>query len=161
MREGAARGMEAAGGFRIRHGEVRVRTSGGLQFVDLTDALGKVLRGWGLRDGLLNVQSLHTTAAVVVNENEPLLLEDMKRTLERCAPAGAGYGHDDFDLRTVNLEPFESANGHAHCKALFLRASETLNVVDGELRLGRWQRVFLLELDGGRERTVGLTGLGE
>ncbi|MBL8206973.1 MAG: YjbQ family protein, partial [Blastocatellia bacterium] len=94
------------------------------------------------------------------NENEPLLLDDLKKSLERAAPRTVSYKHDDFDIRTENLTPDERPNGHAHCKALFLRSSETLNLINGELDLGRWQRVFLVELDGARQRTVSLSILG-
>jgi secondary thiamine-phosphate synthase enzyme len=139
---------------------LRVRTTACLEFVDVTEAVHELVAASGVRHGIVNVQVRHTTAAICVNESEPLLLEDLRATLERCAPRGVAYRHDDFEVRTVNLEPGEPPNGHSHCKALFLRASETLNVVDGRLQLGRWQRVFLLELDGGRERSVSLLALG-
>ncbi len=107
----------------------------------------------------MSVQSLHTTAAIVVNENEPLLLQDLRAALERAAPRHLAYRHDDFSQRAA-VPPDEPANGHAHCQALFLRASETLGVAGGRLRLGRWQRVFLVELDGPRTRTAAVTVLG-
>ena len=86
--------------------------------------------------------------------------EDMKKTLECLAPREKRYGHDDFDVRTVNMEVGEQPNGHAHCKALLLRTSETLNIVDGQLRLGRWQRIFFIELDRSRPRTVSVMVMG-
>jgi thiamine phosphate synthase YjbQ (UPF0047 family) len=66
----------------------------------------------------------------------PLLLEDMRRTLERLAPREIEYGHNDFSIRTANMQPDETENGHSHCKAMFLRASETLNVTGGVVQLG-------------------------
>ncbi len=131
------------------------------QFVDLTERLQAVVRDAGLRTGVLNVQSLHTTTAVVVNEHEPLLLEDFRNRLEHFAPANARYRHDDPSARTVNLTPGERVNGFAHCRALVMPPSVCLNVVDGALRLGRWQRVFLVELDGPRLRQVSVLMLGE
>jgi len=71
------------------------------------------------------------------------------------------YRHDDPALRTVNLTPDERINGHAHCRALMLAPSACLNVIDGCLQLGRWQRVLLAELDGPRERQVAFLILGE
>ncbi len=59
------------------------------------------------------------------------------------------------------MTPDEKPNGHAHCKALFLRSSETINIVDGRLQLGRWQRIFLLELDCPRRRTVSVMVMGQ
>ena len=92
-------------------------------------------------------------------EGGPLLLEDLTSLLERLAPQGAGYAHDDLDRR-ADVPPEERPNGHSHAKAALLRTSETLNVVAGSLQLGRWQRVLLVELDGPRSREVSLVALG-
>jgi secondary thiamine-phosphate synthase enzyme len=139
--------------------DVEVRTSEGLAFVDVTAQVAAIVERSGIADGLVSVQSLHTTAAVVVNENEPLLLQDLRAALERAAPRHLSYRHDDFAQRAA-VPPDEPANGHAHCQALFLRASETLGVAGGRPRLGQWQRVFLVELDGPRTRTLAVTVLG-
>jgi secondary thiamine-phosphate synthase enzyme len=61
----------------------------------------------------------------------------------------------------VNVAADERPNGHAHCRALLLPSSASLNVVDGRLQLGTWQRVFLVELDGPRDREVSLLAFGE
>ncbi len=145
----------------VCHRTLHLHTKECLQFIDLTAAICQFVADSGIVHGLVNVQTRHTTTAIIVNENEPLLLEDLKKSLERLAPRTVSYRHDDFDIRTENLTPDERPNGHAHCKALFLRSSETLNIINGELDLGRWQRVFFLELDGARERTVSLAILGQ
>jgi secondary thiamine-phosphate synthase enzyme len=139
--------------------DVEVRTSPGLSFVDITAQVAAIVERSGIADGLVSVQSLHTTAAVVVNEHEPLLLQDLRAALERAAPRHLPYRHDDFAERAA-VAPDEPANGHAHCQALFLRASETLGVAGGRPRLGQWQSVFLVELDGPRTRTLAVTVLG-
>ena len=139
--------------------DVEFRTPPGLAFVDITAQVAAIVERSGIADGLVSVQSLHTTAAVVVNENEPLLLQDLRSALERAAPRHLPYRHDDFAQRAA-VAPDEPANGHAHCQALFLRASETLGVAGGRPRLGQWQRVFLVELDGPRTRTLAVTVLG-
>ena len=133
----------------------------GRQFIDLTSDLEAFVAASGVQSGLLNIQSLHTTAAIVVNEHEPLLLTDMTGLLERLAPVDAVYRHDDLTQRTVNCVPGEPANGHSHCRSLLLGLTAALNVADGALQLGRWQRVFLVELDGPRPRGVSLLLLGE
>ena len=71
------------------------------------------------------------------------------------------YQHDDTAARTVNLTDAERPNGHAHCRALLLPSSACLNVVGGRLLLGHWQRVFLVELDGPRDREVSVVIFGE
>ena len=132
-----------------------------MEFIDLTDRIEAVTAAAGVHTGLVNVQSLHTTTAIVVNEHEPLLLADFAALLDSVAPAAASYRHDDTTIRTVNLAPGERPNGHAHCRALLLPASATLNLADGRLQLGRWQRLFLVELDGPRLRDVSVLVMGE
>jgi secondary thiamine-phosphate synthase enzyme len=143
-----------------RHTTIRIETEHATQFIDLTPDLQAFVAASGIQSGLLNVQSLHTTAAIIVNEHEPLLLMDMAGLLERLAPVDAVYRHDSITLRTVNCVLGEPPNGHSHCRALLLGSAAALNVVDGEIRLGRWQRVFLVELDGPRTRDVSLLLLG-
>ena len=143
------------------HTTIRIDTETPTQFIDLTPDLEAFVAESGVQSGLLNVQSLHTTAAIVVNEYEPLLLTDMAGLLERLAPVDAFYRHDNITLRTVNCVLGEPPNGHSHCRALLLGPTAALNVVDGRLQLGRWQRVFLVELDGPRTRDVSLLVLGE
>ncbi|HLB84566.1 MAG TPA: secondary thiamine-phosphate synthase enzyme YjbQ, partial [Steroidobacteraceae bacterium] len=144
-----------------RHTTLRIDTDQPTQFIDLTADLEAFVAASGIQSGLLNVQSLHTTAAIVVNEHEPLLLTDMAGLLERLAPVDAVYRHDNITLRTVNCVLGEPPNGHSHCRALLLGSTAALNVVDGVLQLGRWQRVFLVELDGPRTRDVSLLVLGD
>ena len=139
---------------------LEIRTPDAMHFADLTDELTRCVDRSGIEHGLLNLQCLHTSAALLLNENEPLLHEDFRSLLERWAPRGAGWQHDRFDVRTVNLAPGERPNGHAHARALVLRSTECLNVVGGRLQLGRWQRVFLVECDEARDRTVSVMLLG-
>ena len=144
---------------RVSSDVVEMRTEERIQFIDVTDLVAERVRRSGIGHGLVCVQSRHTTTAVVVNENEPLLIEDAKRMLERVAPRDALYGHNELHRRHEPA-PDESRNGDAHCRALLLGSSETLAVADGALQLGRWQRVFLVELDGPRRRTVCVVVLG-
>jgi len=146
---------------KAHHKLIHLKTAECLQFIDLTDLVAEIVEESGIQNGLVNVQTKHTTAAIIVNENEPLLLEDMKKILEAVAPQEREYRHNDFDIRTVNMTQQENGNGHSHCKAIFLRTSETLNILNGEIQLGRWQRIFLVELDRARERTVSVMVLGQ
>lgn len=138
---------------------IRLQTLRHLDFADLTDELSRLTRETGVGTGLLNVQTLHTTTAVVVNEHEPLLLDDVREMLERTLPRAAAYRHDDL-TRRHDVPPDEPRNGHAHCRAWLLPTSVCLNVVDGRLDLGRWQRVFLVDLDGPRRRDVSVVITG-
>lgn len=141
--------------------QLNVTTRHATEFMDLTSRLEELVAKAGLRCGLVNVQTLHTTTGVVLNEHEPLLLEDFQGFLERLAPGRACYRHDDPIARTVNLTDAERRNGHAHCRALVLPSCASLSVVEGRLRLGRWQRVFFVELDGPRDREISVLLIGE
>ncbi|MFN0110942.1 MAG: secondary thiamine-phosphate synthase enzyme YjbQ [Blastocatellia bacterium] len=147
-------------GLRAHHDEICLKTSECLQFIDLTRHITNIVSRSGIRHGLVNVQTKHTTTALIVNENEPLLIEDLKRLLDKHMPRDGEYEHNDFSRR-VDIPPDEPANGHSHCKALFLPASVLLNVADGRLQIGRWQSIFLIELDEARERSVSVMVMGQ
>lgn len=147
--------------FVYRHTRIRISTEQPTEFIDLTEGLENLVSEAALAVGFVNVQTLHTTTAIVVNEHEPLLLEDFATLLESAAARSGTYRHDDPRARQVNLTPGERPNGHAHCQALILGATACFNVVNGRLVLGRWQRVFLAELDGPRQREISVLMLGE
>ena len=118
------------------------------------------MRRSGVTDGVVNVQTRHTTTAILINENEPLLIQDLLDLMEVWAPSDVDYRHDDLGARQAPFMLEERVNGHAHARAVLLGSSRGLNIVDGRLQLGRWQRIFLVELDGPRERHVSVTVLG-
>lgn len=143
------------------HATIQVETEDRTEFIDLTERLQRLVARSRVHCGIVNIQALHTTTGIIVNELEPLLLDDFSALLERTAPDNCGYLHDDIRRRTVNLTPHERVNGHAHCRALFLGSAVSLNVADGTLRLGRWQRVLMVELDGPQPREISVVVLGE
>jgi secondary thiamine-phosphate synthase enzyme len=151
--------LRSAAHWATAHERLRIHTTAEIQFVDISDEIAALVRRHRLRAGLVNVQTLHTTTGIVVNEHEPLLLEDFRRTLQRVAPRLGGYAHDDFRRRGP-VPAGERVNGHAHCRALLLPCHATVNVVDGDLCLGRWQRVFFVELDGGQAREISVAICG-
>lgn len=138
---------------------VTLRTQARRQFIDLTELVAERVRRSGIRDGLVLVQSHHTTAAVVVNENEPLLLGDFERLFDRLCPADAPYDHDDM-ARRIDAAEEERPNGASHCRCVLLGVSQALHVSGGVLQVGRWQRLLLVELDGPRSRTLSIVVLG-
>jgi secondary thiamine-phosphate synthase enzyme len=153
---------EEGGQPRVRHAAgltfwaetLVIKTTTGREFIDITARVSEVVERSGVSQGTVTIFSKHTTAAVVLNENEPLLLQDMGAMLERISGSTGVYEHNDMSRRTGEMEPNECANGHAHCQHLLVGGSQTLPVWDGDLDLGRWQRIFLLELDRSRERHV-------
>lgn len=140
---------------------VTIWTETAPQFIDLTERVQRIVDESGIQNGQAVVFTRHTTAAIRINENEPELLRDFVAFLERIAPESQRYYHNDFEVRTVNMTDEECANAHAHCRHLLMSTSETIPVVDGELCLGTWQRIFLVELDHPRERSVVIQVLGQ
>jgi len=140
---------------------INLKTAATLEFIDITDRTQKALDKIKIKNGIVNIQSLHTTMAVLVNESEPLLISDMKKLLEKIAPEKADYQHDDFNIRTINMCDGECQNGHSHCKAIHLPTSQMLNIVSNKLQLGKWQRIFAIELDRSRPRQIALQIIGK
>lgn len=137
--------------FRSR---IAVQSQQGPEFIDLTEVVLRQLERCPVKEGYALIFSRHTTAGVVIQENEPLLLQDMAVKLNQIASPAEHYDHDDFSIRTENLVEEMEANGHAHCQGLFIGQSVHVPIQRGQLQIGRWQRIFLLELDSPRAREV-------
>lgn len=121
-----------------------VKTEGATASFEITDEVRRIVRESGVVRGLCHVMALHSTAAVVVNENaDPNIGADLRDALDRAVPRRAGWRHDEID-----------GNAAAHIKGAILGPSETLPVEDGDLSLGAWQTILFIEFDGPRERRV-------
>ncbi len=119
-----------------------VATRAAQQCVDITDRVREIVRKSGVARGLCHVMVLHATAAIAVNENDdPNIGVDLLRALDGAIPEHDGWLHDRIDN-----------NAHAHIKAAIIGPSETIPVEAGELVLGRWQGLMLIELDGPRSQ---------
>ena len=128
--------------------ETQLRTSGGLTVTDITEEVQGAVRESGIREGIVCIYSPHTTCCVRVNEFEAGFLDDFAELLRRLVPSEGYYAHDDWDRRTENIcpEDMDQGNGHSHCMAMLLgTAGESVPVRDGELQLGTWQSVCLVD----------------
>lgn len=146
---------------KVKNFSLKVDTKDAPQLIDITDWVKGCVTESKVSNGLVLVYSRHTTAAVKINENEPLLIEDMAEFLERIAPRDAYYRHNDFSIRTVNMTEDESPNGHAHLQHLMLGCSETIPLIDGKIPFGQWQSIFFIELDHPRPREVMVQIVGD
>ena len=140
-------------------GLITVMTEGPLAFHRISEPLQQLIEQHGYREGALVLAGLHTTTALIVNEWEERLLEDIKHWLNQLAPADLTWKHNDLHLRP-NIPEDEPRNAHAHLQALLLGNHLTVSVQDAQLVLGRYQDVILVELDGPRRRQVGVSFLG-
>ena len=140
---------------------VKVHSDRAPEFMDITSHVRECVADSGVKSGFVVVYSKHTTAAVKINENEPLLLQDMEDFLEKVSPRNAYYRHNDFEIRTANMTDNEAPNGHAHCQHLLMGGSETIPIVNGSMVFGSWQSIFVVELDHPRPREVVVQVIGQ
>jgi secondary thiamine-phosphate synthase enzyme len=131
---------------------VTVETGTGIHVQDLTPRIRDHLARNPVTAGFVIVSSRHTATALVINEAEDRLLQDLRVFLERLVPKDAPYLHNDIHLR--ECPPDEPPNAHSHLAAMLLGSTEVIPVVEGRLPLGTWQSVLLIDLDGPRRRTV-------
>ncbi|HEV2756520.1 MAG TPA: secondary thiamine-phosphate synthase enzyme YjbQ [Actinomycetota bacterium] len=126
-----------------------------LAFVDLTPELEALLAADGSEEGFVIAFSRHTTCALLINELEDGVQDDLRTRLDHLFPPSSYYAHDDLTIRTQNLQPGERANGHAHVAQMLMGGtSQTIPFAGGELLLGRWQRLLLVELDEPKPREL-------
>lgn len=120
---------------------LRVRSSARTDLIDITDRVAAALPERA--DGALVLFTPHATAGLLLNEHEQQLLGDIRTWLERAVPQDATYAHNHID-----------DNADSHLRAIVLGSSLVVPVEEGRLALGRWQRIFFVELDGPRPRQV-------
>ena len=120
---------------------VEISTGDRVDVVDVTDRVASEIPDGA--DGLATVFAQHTTAGVTVNEAESRLLADVEDALGRLIAEDGGWAHDAID-----------DNADAHLRAMLVGNGPTIPVEDGDLALGTWQSVLLVECDGPRTRTL-------
>jgi secondary thiamine-phosphate synthase enzyme len=123
--------------------EIRIPTERRCQLVEITEQVRRHVAEGGLREGAVALQSLHTTAALTINENaDPDVEHDLLAKLQRLIP------------RRETFYQHAEGNSDSHLKTSFFGPSLLVLVSGGQLVLGRWQGIFLCEWDGPRERRV-------
>jgi secondary thiamine-phosphate synthase enzyme len=145
----------ASGTMTVRGELLLVQTDERLELIDLTDRLRALVRDAGVRDGLVNLWSMHTTCGVFISEFQSALLTDIKSLLERIVGRDEEWLHND-----PAHSDCDRMNADAHLRTLLLGHSLTLQVSGGEIVLGQWQRVLMAELDGPRGRSLRVQILG-
>ena len=130
---------------------LRIETKCYYDFVRITEKVQEVVRESGIKKGIVFLNSLHNTAALLIQEDDPTIFEDLKSCLERVTPLKAKYHHS-----------YEgNKNATAHIKTNLLHSSLSVPVEDGKLVLGTWQHLWFVELFEPRERKDVVTVLGE
>ncbi len=133
---------------KIENHSIKINTNRNFEIIDITSKINELI---DVERGIISIFSRHSTSAIVVNENESGLLNDLEFTLNNLIVDKFTYQHDRID-----------DNARSHLKSFLLSSSECLPIKDGRLDLGTWQSVFFIELDGPRHgRTISLTIMGE
>lgn len=120
-----------------------------LELVDITQQVSNFITECEIESGICLINSPHTTTAVIVNEHESGLMNDILSKVREEFPKGAGWSHDRGD-----------GNTNAHLTSVFLGHSKTFPIRNGKLETGTWQSIFLLESDGPRTRRVLIEVMG-
>lgn len=119
---------------------------------DITGRLQRVVAATGVRDGTMHVCAVGSTGSLTTIEYEPGAVQDLKDAIRRLAPPDRDYAHE---------QTWHDGNGHSHVQAALLGPSVVVPVRDGNLRLGTWQQVVLINHDvRPRRRTVEVTLIG-
>ncbi len=140
-------GESSSMGVHVRR--LEVQTSKRMEIHDLTEAVREMVRATGVTAGLVTLSTMHTTTAVFVNEPQSALLDDVQHLLERLVPRADEWKHND-----PRYSDCDRSNADAHLRAIMLGSSVTLQVAEGALTMGQWQRVLMAELDGPRKRAL-------
>ena len=136
---------------KIYKQKIDLQTTTQIEFIDITHQVEEVIESSGIREGQVLIFSQHTTSGIVINHNESMLIQDFMRTLYRLVPVSDRYSHDLFELNRAATSDGRS-NGHSHCKAILLGASQTVPIEKGKMDLSEKQSIFFVEMDGARKR---------
>lgn len=138
---------------------ISVETQKGIHLHDITAEVNEVLQSSKINNGFLVINSMHTTTALIINEFESRLMDDVRQFLHEMISPGKRYLHNDIHLRDCPDD--EPENAHSHIAAMMLSTTESIIVNNAELQLGKWQSIILAELDGPRKRNISIQVMGE
>jgi secondary thiamine-phosphate synthase enzyme len=137
------------GAFKIFSKVLDWITSDRMQLINITDRINDIVRKSGVRDGLVHLQSLHTTTAVFINEWQDALLHDVKSFLGEVVAREHAWRHNDPEYSDC-----ERQNADSHMRGMLMGQSLILQVRNSAVLLGTWQSIILAEFDGPRSRSM-------
>ena len=127
--------------------ELQVKSRGNNDVINITDSVAQAVGKSGVKNGIVTVFVVGSTAGITTTEYEPGLANyDLEAAFEKIAPKNARYEHE---------ETWHDDNGHAHVRASLLGPSITVPIVEGRMMLGTWQQIILIDFDTrARNRTI-------
>jgi secondary thiamine-phosphate synthase enzyme len=147
--ESTAPEASSTGGYKVFNRIVDWITSERMQLLNITERINELVRKSGIRDGLVHLQSLHTTSGVFLNEWQDALLHDVKRFLEEVADRNQYYRHNDPEFSDC-----ERKNADSHLRGMLMGQTLCLQVRNASVLLGTWQSIIFAEFDGPRSRSL-------
>ena len=141
----------AAHGFKVFNRIVDWITSERMQLINITDRINEIVAKSGVRDGLVHLQSLHTTTAVFINEWQDALLHDVRSFLDQIVTRDQGWRHND-----PQFSDCERQNADSHLRGMMMGQTLCLQVRNSSVLLGTWQSIILAEFDGPRSRSMSI-----
>lgn len=151
--------MNLMDNIKIHKQKIELESKNQIEFFDVTESVQEVIDASGVREGSVVVFAPHTTMGVIINHNEPMLIQDFMRILYKLVPMDDRYSHDLFELRRSSKSDGRS-NGHSHCKSFLTGVSQTIPIEKGKLLLTDKQSVFAVEFDGARKRDIVVQVMG-
>ncbi len=137
----------------VSRNSIDLSTSGHRDMHNITKQVEEIIKGSDIKNGLVNVFNVGSTAVIGTIEFEPGLEKDLPEMLDKLLPPSRNYGHE---------QTWHDGNGHSHLQATLLGPSLTVPIRDGRLALGTWQQIFHLECDvKPRKRKIIITIIGE
>jgi secondary thiamine-phosphate synthase enzyme len=143
------------GAYRVASTVARVQTENREELYNLTQMVREFVRSSGVKAGSVVVSSMHTTCAILVNEWQDALVQDVKAYLQGLTDGDNYYRHNDPEWSDCDRH-----NAESHLRSLLLGTTLTFQIANGELVLGEWQSIIMAELDGPRERILRLQAMG-
>lgn len=137
------------GAYRVFHRVVEWSTHERMQLVNITDRVNEIVRKSGIREGVVHLQSLHTTTALFVNEWQDALLQDVKAFFDQLVRSDQPWRHND-----PQYSDCERQNADSHLRGMVMGQSLCLQVRNASVLLGTWQSIIFAEFDGPRSRTL-------
>jgi secondary thiamine-phosphate synthase enzyme len=137
------------GNYKVFNRIVDWITSERMQLLNITDRVNDLVRKSGVRDGIIHLQSLHTTTAVFLNEWQDALLGDVKEFFDGVVDQDQYYRHND-----PQYSDCERKNADSHIRGMLMGQTLSLQVRNAAVLLGTWQSIVFAEFDGPRSRSL-------
>ncbi len=143
------------GNYKVASTTFVIRTTDRVELRSITREIAEFVERTPIRDGIVHISSLHTTAGLTMNEVQGALLSDVTDMFEQIIPSAVYYKHND-----PLYSDCDRRNADAHLRVVVVGHSVSIPILDGKLKIGTWQNVLLTEFDGPNNRKIHVQVMG-